>query len=95
MYWHTVETKISVDIRLYIILMKNCVPLMIVRFSSIVVIGSGGVVLLNTVHRDSEKAKRILGYTFVSGILNLHCFSKAGEVFTENLGGDLRLRCTS
>ncbi|KAJ7365211.1 hypothetical protein OS493_007863 [Desmophyllum pertusum] len=33
-----------------------------------VVIGSGGVVLLNTVHRDSEKAKRILGYTFVSGL---------------------------
>lgn len=33
-----------------------------------VAIGSGGSILLNTVRRDSERAKRLLGYAAVSGL---------------------------
>lgn len=39
-----------------------------------VAIGSGGSVLLNTVRRDSERAKRLLGYAAVSGMLNFMSF---------------------
>ena len=37
-------------------------------FVSLVIAGGGGGLLVNTVRRDSERAKRILGYAAVTGM---------------------------